>query len=264
MKTFLKGLFLLLLFSTPCLSQGIKEVDKTVPLDADGRLLIDNHKGSINVSTWDRPEAEIHVRIEPGGDSRREEEWVQQTEIRIDSSPDRVHIETDYDHLDKSVFSFWDSGSSPYVHYSIKMPRTARLDIEDHKSDITVAGLDSELRLDTHKGEVEIKKQHGPVILETHKGYVRVEFAEFTEDSDFDTHKGEIEITLPKQSKFDLQVDLNSRAELNTDFQANVSLNKLFQSRDNDDHMEFRTEVNGGGPRLLLSSHKGYFRLKGE
>ena len=42
----------------------MKEVHKTVPLAADGRLEIATFKGSVDVSVWDRSEAEVSARIE--------------------------------------------------------------------------------------------------------------------------------------------------------------------------------------------------------
>ncbi|MFQ6116473.1 MAG: DUF4097 family beta strand repeat-containing protein [bacterium] len=242
------------------LSQEVKEVDKTVPLKLDGRVLIDTFKGSVNVTTWDKSEVHIHARIEPGGPSRREQEWVHDTEIQILHSGNSVRIKTDYDKLRGRKSFFGDSGSNPFVHYTIQMPYSANLDIEDHKSELNIIDHRSELRIDTHKGVVDVKNQKGSVILETHKGDVRVEFVEFTNDSRFETHKGDIEIVLPKDSKFDLEGDLGSRAHFDSDFEIKIDRSKFRDRGKQED--EFYIAINGGGPLLRLSTYKGYFRLK--
>ena len=58
-------------------ASDIKEVHKTLALDKDGRVSIHTYKGSVTVTTWDRPEVQIDARIEPGGDDRDDREKVQ-------------------------------------------------------------------------------------------------------------------------------------------------------------------------------------------
>ncbi|MCG8605545.1 hypothetical protein MJD09_11170, partial [bacterium] len=184
--------FILLCFCFhPSFGQDIREINESLDLDRNGRVTIENHKGSITVSTWRRSEVDIRAEIEPGGNSRREREWVDETEIRIHGSGRSVRIKTDYQSFQNRSFWGGNWGSSPYVHYTIRIPNDAHLEIEDHKSQINVAEIGGELRLNTHKGRVEIEDQGGPVKLETHKGEVRVKFSDFVDDSRFDTHKGD-------------------------------------------------------------------------
>jgi hypothetical protein len=42
-----------------------KEIHRTAPLAADGRVILDTYRGSIDIETWDRAEIAIHARIEP-------------------------------------------------------------------------------------------------------------------------------------------------------------------------------------------------------
>src|SRR5437867_2088457 len=83
----------------PSFSQSIKEVDRSVSLSKDGLVMIDTYKGSIVVTTWDKPVVDIHARIEPDGWGEDQEECVRETEIRIDSSAQSLRIQSDYDRL---------------------------------------------------------------------------------------------------------------------------------------------------------------------
>jgi hypothetical protein len=252
---------LLCFFVQVSFGQDIREVNESLDLDRNGRVMIENHKGSIAVSTWSRSEVDIRAEIEPGGDSRREREWVDETEIRIHGSGRSVRIKTDYRSFQNRSFWGGNGGSSPYVHYTIRIPDDAHLEIEDHKSQISLSGIGGELRLNTHKGRVEIEDQIGPVNLETHKGEVRVDFSDFVDGSRFDTHKGDIEIFLPDDSQFDLDVDIGKKSNINSDFKIRRRNSRDRWRRDDDDQ-RFEVAVNGGGPRLQLSSHKGHFRLR--
>src|SRR5262249_24529575 len=83
-----------------------KEINQTIPLDRDGRLSIENFKGSISVTTWDRPEVRMGVRIDPDGPSSdpNEIEKVALTEVRVSGSGPSVRIQSSYDHLKSHRF----------------------------------------------------------------------------------------------------------------------------------------------------------------
>jgi hypothetical protein len=242
-------------------AQDTKEVRKSGPLSADGTVHIDTYKGSITVTAWDKSEFEVYARIESDESDRYAEEKVQDTEIRIDASSSSVRIKTDYDRVNRRHHSFWDlfggeSGNLPLVHYTIKMPRTARLVIKDYKSKTSVADLRSDAEIETYKGSVEVANHDGSMTLETYKGEVWVGFANLARKSRFETYKGEIEVKLPKGKGFDVDAEIGRRADFESDF----NLDGKYRSRKRHDY-DFRSSVNGGGPVLRLKTEKGTVRL---
>lgn len=241
-----------------------KDIHRTVALDKNGRVEIETHKGSVKVTAWDRAEAEITARIEADdacGDKKYQAEMVRDTEVRINGEGGFLRIRSDYDRVrDVSMWSAWPFGSCsamPFVHYTIAMPRTARLDLKDHKSRIEVADLASDVSIDTHKGEVRLTGLAGRLNLDTHKGDVRVAFARMVGDSRFETHKGDIEITVPKDSRFTVSAEVGRRGHLDSDFPVLV---RSSSRRSRDERVE--GAVNGGGPTLRLTTHSGRFRLR--
>lgn len=247
-----------LFLSTETRGAEAKEIRRTVDLAADGRLSIDTYKGSIDVSTWDRPSAEIVARVEPDEDDdpRDQAEKVRQTEVRIEGSGPAVRIRSDYERI--RSHSFWlfagDHGTLPLVRYTIRMPRAARLEVKDYKSRTTIAGLAAGLELNTYKGEVEIREMNGPVRLETYKGEVRAAYSRFA-TSQYETYKGDVEVSIPRQTAFSLETDLGRRGELRSDF-ATPERSSSRGSRRID------AAVNGGGPALRLRTYKGEFRIR--
>ncbi len=143
----------------------------------------------------------------------------------------------------------------PFVRYTIRLPRTARLTVKDYKSQTHVTGLAGALDLNTYKGDVEIADMDGPVELETYKGEVRAAFSRMA-PSEFETYKGRIDISLPTAAAFDLDADLGRHGELDTAF-ALVTKASGWSSRD----ARRRGSVNGGGPELKLQTYKGNFRI---
>jgi hypothetical protein len=223
-----------------------KDIHRTFPLDSRGHVTIDTYKGSVRVSTWDRNEIDVAVRIEEEGDVFAQS--VSRADVRFDASPMNVRITSD------NQWFFLD-GVPPVYHYTIHMPRTASLRIKDYKSESDISDLAADLRIDTYKGSVQLRNHSGGLTVNTYKGDVRAEFAAFTTRSSIDTYKGSITVTIPRESRFDLYNELTRRADLSSDFAQMV---RSSNSRDR----SYRSQVNGGGPELRLKSYKGEFRLR--
>ncbi len=248
----------LLLASNLAQAADTKEFHQTIPLDRDGRVSVETFKGSVDVKTWDRPEVRIDARIEADGDHRDQAEKVRLTEIRVAGSGAAVSIRSDYHAVEHRHFFgiFWgDDGTLPFVRYTIQMPASGRLDIEDHKSDIRVAGLRSDLKLHTYKGTARVTDLDGAARVDTYKGDVRVEFARYAHDSRFETYKGEVEVRLPKDSRFELDGDAGRRGNIDSDFAMTTKTGRWHSA-------DVTGAVNGGGPRLRFTTHKGSLRVR--
>jgi hypothetical protein len=233
-------------------AQTAKSVGRAVRLDPRGEVAISTFKGSVEVTTWDRGEVQIDARVESDGTP----ELVALTDVRIEGGGAHLAIESDYDRAhDWTRRRQLDDVRLPLVRYRIRVPRAARVTIEDHKSDIRLVGLRGPLTLDTHKGRVRIEALEGPIQLSTHKGNVDAGIARLAAHSSFDTHKGTITIRVPPRAGFDLFADLGRRGRLDgPPMVASVR-------HDDDDDERYSSRVNGGGPRLELSTHKGAFRI---
>jgi len=87
----------------------------------------------------------VEARVIPDrncGDERAWADWVDRTEVRIDSGPNSVRATSDYGRLESYHRGFlgWCT-ARPFVEYRIRMPRTASLAIKDYKSKIDVGRL---------------------------------------------------------------------------------------------------------------------------
>jgi hypothetical protein len=231
-----------------------KEVRKTLPLPAGGRVEIDTYKGSLDLVAEERPDVAVEAKVTADpecGNAKDQAEWVEKTEIRIESSGKSVRIESDYSGLTGHHWGFLGSCTSrPFVDYRIRMPKKADLEVKDYKSKVAVAGLTGDLRLESYKGNLSVRELDGTIRLETYKGEAAVEFASLRGDSRFETYKGRIEVSLPKTTGFELDADIGRRGDFKSEFgSAARSAGHL------------RTSLNGGGPRLALSTHKGTLKV---
>jgi len=180
----------------------------TAALDAEGTVVVDNHEGRIVITTWDRAEVKYEAVVRPEDDAEHPEATV----VRVDRSDDRFAIRTEYDD-DKETGgdgSFWSNSQNIMpVAYTLTVPRTARVKVDDHESDVEVAGVNGPVALDTHDGRITLTDQGGDADIESHDGPIRVEnqsgaLSIDTHDSDvrlrsvsgrveIDAHDGDIE-----------------------------------------------------------------------
>jgi hypothetical protein len=266
------SLFITILFVTifsTAISQPSREITKTIPLKSDGRLIIDTYKGTISVTTHDKPQVEIYVKIESEDtDPQDAARDIEDTEIDIRGSGNEVRLHTNYNKVERNNnFNIWDwishpremTNSLPLVHYTIKMPRTAELKIKDYKSDSRIEGLSSSLTLNTYKGTVEVIDFNGGADVETYKGDARVSFTKLTSDSHFETYKGKITVDIPKRAGFELRTDFEKRVNFSSTFDV-----ETHEHGRKHHYYDYSGKINGGGPTLNFNSTKGDIRLRAD
>jgi len=224
-----------------------KDIHKTFPLDSHGSVTIDTYKGSIHVTTWDRNEVDVSVRIEEDGELFSQS--IKRADVRFDASSRDVRMKSD------TQWFFLD-GVQPLYHYTVKMPRTASLRIKDYKSESDVSDLAADLQFNTYKGSLQLRNFSSGLTANTYKGDIHADFAAVTAPVRIDTYKGNIDLRVPRESRFDLSTDIGRRGgDPDNDFARYV---KTANSRDR----VHRSQVNGGGPEVRVRSYKGEFRLR--
>ena len=241
-----------LLFAASLLSAAdVKNFSKTIPLDGNGQFSLDTYKGSIRITAWDQPQVDVQARI-VADTSGTFAMPVDDVDIRVDGSGSSVHVKTDY----RKSRSLFDEGSLPFVHYIIRVPRGANLQVKDYKSESDIAGVDGDVEFETYKGTARLDGLKRALRLNTYKGDIRTIFAAFTAPSRVETYKGTIDLSVPRNSKLDLVADLQRRATLDCAFPVTIRSSRQGQS--------FRTGVNGGGAELRVSSYRGDIRLRAQ
>lgn len=229
---------------------GDKRVQRTVPLDPDGRVTIKTHNGVVNVSTWNRPNVQIDALIEPGEMGYAED--VDKTDVTINGTAKSVDIESDYSRVESHLTWFGITKSLPIIRYTISVPATALLSIDVHNAEVRVTGLRNDLRVRTHNGRVVAGDLEGAADVETHNGSVSVAFSRFAKASRFETHNGDFDIKLPS----DARVSVDARGhhmDVSSDFP--VATTHMRES-------SYVGTVNGGGPELRFVTHNGSLRLR--
>ena len=251
MKHVLPGVLTLLVAAAPAAGVPSRDVSKTLPLAGDGRVTVETYKGSIRITPWDRAEVAVEARITPDdtcGSERDQKKWMDATRVVIEPSGGGVRIVSDYDELE-SAWSFFGSCT--------RLPRAAALKIHDYKSDTDVKDFAGHLTLDTYKGSATLAGLSGALDLQTYKGEVRAGFERLSGDVHVETYKGDAVVTLPSKSGFELEADAGRRGEIASDFEGTGPVRSSRRSA-----LRSSATVNGGGPRVTLSTEKGRLAIR--
>jgi hypothetical protein len=246
----------LVLSSTSLHAAEARNFDKTLPLSASGDVELIAHNGAIQIRTWDRAEVELHVRIEARGTSSEARRRLNAAAVDIEGSSDRISIRyTTSDFWGWSPWSmFWgDWDTSPDVHYTLTVPRTARLKIHTHNAKTDIRDVAAPLEVMTHNGSIWVANLDGALNLNMHDGDAHVDFASFTHTSRVSAHNGSTDLTLPASTKFELH-SIGHRSYVNSDFPVTTRASDFGRHR-------VDGQVNGGGPELRLTAHNGSFRV---
>ena len=258
MKHLLQGVLTLLLAASPAVAD--RTVSRTLPLAADGKVTIDTYKGSIRVTSWDRAEVVVEARIVPDdscGSERDQKEWMAATRVVIEPDGGGVRIKSDYDGLEANWHFFTFCTSRPFVHYRVSLPRAATLNIHDYKSDTDVKDFAGHLTLETYKGTAALAGLSGALDLKTYKGEVRAGFTRLSGAVRAETFKGDVTLTFPAGSAFELSADAGRKGEIVSDFEGTGAIRSSHRSG-----LRASATVNGGGPRVTLSTDKGKVSIR--
>ena len=286
---FALGFLTLIGAAVPLHAQPHERIVRDTVALTPGGVSVENEEGSVTVTTWSRNAVAYEARIV----SKQSPDYVENTVIEVESFNQELSLTSNFDDLEPQ----WSFGpelfgygvSSPEVHYTLTVPRTAELSVDDTESTIEVTGLAAALQLETLDSEVRVREQRGPVRVDanegvvsltdvrgdikvdTHEGTVRAKGlrgrlmldthegeADIAIDSlatvEVETHEGSVTLTMPADAGFDLSTDLGEDARLG----GTLDLSSL---RD-DEKGDYDGAVRGGGPLVRLSSHEGEIVLQ--
>lgn len=164
----------------------------TAALDADGTVMIDNHEGSITVDTWDRAEVKYEAVVQPEDGAEHPEA----TTVRVTEDQNRFTIRTEYDETkaDGDGWSWFGGGGQNVmpVAYTLTVPRSAALEVDDHESEMQITNLSGDLGVETHEGSITVRNQSGGAMLTSHDGPITVE--DHSGSLDIETHDSHIRL----------------------------------------------------------------------
>ncbi len=188
--------------------------EHTYPLNANGRLSLSNVNGSVIIEAWDRSEAKVEYT--KTGDSK---DRLAEVDVRIDSTADRLSIETDYGDWKKDR-SGWHTGNKLQVDFHLMVPRGAALnEVETVNGSVTVSNFTNYTKVSAVNGGVNATNLRGSASLSTVNGEVSADLDSLEAGNKvaLSTVNGSARVTIPSDSNVTLKVD-SLNGDIKNDF----------------------------------------------
>lgn len=249
--------------------------DRTVSLRPGGSLTLKATLGSVRLIAWDKPEVQIHARIEASGrtDTTYAREAVEATKIDVSGEGDAVRIRSNYDDVPHNRGSWWgDSQEIPAIHYEIKAPKKIDLTLDIDRSNAEVAGFDGRVAIDSDRSELGLRDITGELRVEVDRGGrsrfenvtgsftiegdrtdVDIAVAKLTDRARLELDRGEGRIRVGEHQSLTLRTEIERRGS----FQSELPVDMRGGSSRSPEGT-----INGGGPMLTVIAHRAHVELR--
>lgn len=287
----LAPVLVLALSSSAPLSAQEETFEDTVALEPGGRLSLETTRGSVRLTSWDRPTVEIRARIERP--RRVDDDYARRaiagTTIEVERDGRSVRIRSDYSGVPRRERLFWGSRHLPRVHYEIRAPRRLDLELDIDRSDTTVQGFEGILVLDLDRSDLEASDLAGSITIDLNRA--RLEASDLSGDIALDLNRGQrvvldglsgslrLDIDRTNVTMRDVRIDDDSWVEIDrgdldvelagdqaltiaadvsrrADFSSDLPMTMQRTGRG------FHGTINGGGPELRIEADRSDVRLR--
>ncbi|WP_369048725.1 hypothetical protein [Tenacibaculum sp. UWU-22] len=161
---------LLLLFFLPlvCFATNSKkkhEKSKTIAkefaVNSDATVSLINKYGNINVTTWNKNQVAIIIKITVKGDDLdRVEQKLASIDVSFNNTLNAVSAETTFKKIKSNWFSSWiksnNENLSSQINYSVKMPATSMADFNNKYGNIYLDKLENQATINCQYGNLNI------------------------------------------------------------------------------------------------------------
>jgi DUF4097 and DUF4098 domain-containing protein YvlB len=232
-----------------------EEFHQTYPLNATGRVNLENLNGAVHITTWDRNEIKVDaVKTAPT------RERLSEAEIKIDSfSPDSINIHTDYPRFtDDSNGKHDRRHEEPAsVEYTLTVPRSARLEsIELINGALDIDGVAGEVKASSINGRLKARGLTNEAKLSTINGSLEATFERLdaAQSITLNSVNGQIILTIPSDANAQLRAN-TVHGNISNDFGLPVRRGE-YVGRD------LAGTLGSGGTRIKLGNVNGQIRIQ--
>ncbi len=228
-----------------------EEFHKVYPLNADGRIELDNVNGAVHISGWDRNEVKIDAVK-----TARSKERLDEAKIEISADASHLSIRTRYPEHDRTFWNDNRHDNPASVEYTLTVPRQARLDeIKLVNGALDIRDVAGEVRASCVNGHIEARNLHGRADLNTVNGSLDAQVEQMPSSSlSFKSVNGGLHVTLPSDAKADIKASTISGG-ISNDFGLTVAKHQFVGQ-------SLHGELGGGGTEVKLSTVNGGIEIR--
>src|SRR5260370_20256360 len=229
-----------------------EEFHQSYPLNATGRVSIENINGDVRIAVWDQSEVKVDAVKKA-----HERERLDELKIEVLNTADSGRIKTKYPEQ-----TFNERGSRHYnnpasVEYTLTIPRKAHLDsAELVNGSLDIEGAEGDVKAACVNGRIKANGLMGEVKLSTVNGGVEATIVRLddTKGVSLNSVNGTIVLIIPANAS--AQVKANTvHGAITNDFGLQVNDGEYVGH-------DLNGQIGSGGPRVRLSNVNGPISIK--
>ena len=232
-----------LAIAMPVHAEVKEEFHKTVPLNADGRVSLDNINGGVEITGWNKSEVQIDA-VKSASDQQK----LNDITIEVNGSGNSVEIETKY-------AKHFMNNNPGGVTYTLHVPQNARIDkINLVNGSMTVQKLTGEINANLVNGKVQASDLTGTADLATVNGTIEANYSSLTSvrEIKLKSVNGTIDLKLPPSPNAEVEAS-TVNGGISTDFPLQVKGKWVGKNMSG--------TLGSGGVRIELSNVNGSIHL---
>ncbi len=130
-----------------------KEWNHSFEVESDVTLEVDNKYGAVHINTWDQNEIKVDVTVQVDKASEdKAMKLLEQISINHKQSKGRVILETEFKDMGKI------KNSDLRIDYTISMPKSGSLDMENQFGGVFIASIDGNVKLRLDYGSLDAER----------------------------------------------------------------------------------------------------------
>lgn len=241
-------LALLLLTMVAQAEEVREEFHQSYALGANGRVELSNVNGFVHITTWDTNEVKVDA-VKHAADADR----LKDCKIEVESHPDSIRITSRYPDRDGSWFGHHSNPAT--VDYTIKVPRTARLDgIKAVNGEVVIEGGAMGVKASSVNGRVAARGVGGDVDLSTVNSVVEATVLSMGKNISLHSVNGRVTVTLPSDANADITVS-TVNGGINNDFGLSVDRGRYVGR-------SLKGRLGAGGTQVSLKTVNGSISIQ--
>lgn len=144
--------------------------EETFPLGSNGRLEVDQNVGSVQVTAWERDEAQVRaIKRARGATDEEARRHLERLDLRTHFHGQLLEVEV------VVARGFLGGPGGSRIDLEIKVPRQTRVEVDSGSGAVSVEGVEGSVEIDVGAGEVALRRVGPKVRVDTGSGSVLVE-----------------------------------------------------------------------------------------
>jgi DUF4097 and DUF4098 domain-containing protein YvlB len=195
-------------------------------------FILENVNGGIEIEGWERSEIDVHAEIKIKAPSKSKAEKLRKKlEFEVDAERDRVEISAKRPRIRQVGFlsSVFGDKITITIHYAVKVPHRASLDIGNTNGGIDVCDVEGTFECRTTNGGIDIHSFRGGGEARTVNGAIHCSIESLPPDGDLTlrTVNGGIDLRLPEDAGGELEVKtVNGGIDLDIDLRETIRIKR--------------------------------------